>query len=78
MSFLSIRIGLQGQAHRLSKDGGSCPVDAEKGRGVTAACCASGCSTWRRTSGLGSPCSFFARWGKTILRGDKGFPSLGV
>lgn len=35
MSFLSIRIGLQGQTHRLSKDGGSCPLKAEKGPGVT-------------------------------------------
>lgn len=58
MSVLSVRIGLQGQTQRLSKDGGSCPVDAEKGPGVAAACCASGCSTaGRRASGLRSPCS---------------------
>lgn len=35
MSSLSIRIGVQGQTHRLSKDGGSCPLNAEKGPGVT-------------------------------------------
>lgn len=34
-SSLSIRIGLQGQTHCLSKDGGSCPLNAEKGPGVT-------------------------------------------